>query len=173
MVDAMEHVDVPDEWRLRLIGPHSPDDYIDRMGRRSGWSLVEYLGAVSPREARRLTSECRIGLAVLQPIGQYVDVLPTKLFEYMSLGIPVVAADYPLCREVVEGSGCGLVVDPTDPHAIGKAIAELAADPEQARAMGERGKEQVARRYSWAFEEKALLSVYERLTAAGHNGRRG
>jgi glycosyltransferase involved in cell wall biosynthesis len=171
MVDAMEHAGLPDDWRLRLVGPHSPDDYVDRLRRRPGWDLVEYRGAVSPREARRLTSACRIGLAVLQPIGQYVDVLPTKLFEYMSLGIPVVAADYPLCREVVEGSKCGLVVDPTDPHAIGKAIAELAADPEQAAAMGQRGKEQVAQRYSWAVEEKALLSVYARLTATGRDGR--
>ena len=118
-------------------------------------------------------SDCRIGLAVLQPIGQYVDVLPTKLFEYMSLGIPVVAADYPLCREVVEGSRCGLVVDPTDFRAIGKAISALAADPEQAKAMGERGKTQVAVRYSWAVEEKALLAVYSRLAAKDRNGSAG
>ena len=42
---------------------------------------------------------------------------------------------------------------------------------DRAAAMGQRGKEQVAQRYSWAVEEKALLSVYARLTATGRDGR--
>ncbi len=163
MVDALPLAELPAEWQFRLVGPHSPDDLIDRLRRRPGWDRVEYRGAVSPPEARRLMSECRIGLALLQPIGQYVDVLPTKLFEYMSLGIPVVASDYPQCREVVESSGCGLLVDPTDPVAIGAAIAELAADPARARAMGERGQAAVGQRYHWAGQAQALLEVYARL----------
>jgi glycosyltransferase involved in cell wall biosynthesis len=171
MVDAMRQADLPDSWRLRLVGRHSPDDLIDRLRERAGWDRVEYRGEVSPLEARRLMSECRIGLALLQPIGQYVDVLPTKLFEYMSLGIPVVASDYPQCREVVEGSGCGLVVDPTDPRAIGAAVAELAADPERAKAMGERGRTAVAGRYHWAGEAKALLEVYRQLLASDRIGQ--
>lgn len=163
MVDALPHAELPAEWQFRLVGPHSPDDLIDRLRRRPGWARVDYRGPVSPSEARRLMSECRIGLALLQPIGQYVDVLPTKLFEYMSLGIPVVASDYPQCREVVQSSGCGLLVDPTDPAAIGAAIAELVADPARAQAMGERGKAAVGQRYHWSGQAQALLEVYARL----------
>lgn len=163
MVDALAHAELPERWRFRMIGPHSPDDLIDRLRRRPGWARVEFRGAVSPSEARRLTGECRIGLALLQPIGQYVDVLPTKLFEYMSMGIPVVASDYPQCREVVQDSDCGLLVDPTDPAAIGAAIAELVADPARAQAMGERGRAAVGRRYHWAGQAQALLEVYARL----------
>ena len=115
--------------------PGRPAARAARLGRT--WSTGARCRRRRPGE---LMSECRIGLALLQPIGQYVDVLPTKLFEYMSLGIPVVASDYPQCREVVQSAGCGLVVDPTDPLAIGAAITELAADPERAKAMGERGR---------------------------------
>ncbi|MEK6441745.1 glycosyltransferase family 4 protein [Pseudonocardia sp. T1-2H] len=166
MIDAMGHAGLPDDWRLRLAGPHSPDDFLDRLRARPGWDRVEFHGEVPPPEARRLMAGSRIGLAVLQPIGQNVDVLPTKLLEYMSVGIPVVAADYPQCRRIVESAGCGVVVDPTDPRAIGEAVGRLAARPDLAAEMGRRGRAAVAERYSWEAEEKRLLAVYADLLGA-------
>jgi glycosyltransferase involved in cell wall biosynthesis len=170
MVDAMEYTGLAEEWRLLLVGPHSPDDLLDRLRERRGWARVVYRSVLPPLEARRLMAGGRIGLAVLQPVGQHVDVLPTKLFEYMSLGIPVVAADYPECRRVVEGTGCGLVVDPTDPRAIGAAIRELATQPDLAREMGERGRAQVEQHFGWAHEETRLLAAYSRLLARSSAG---
>ena len=83
------------------------------------------------------------------------------------MGIPTVVSDYPLHRELVEGGGYSRVVDPTDPQAIGTAIAELAADTVLARTMGERGRAAVASRFNWEAEEKSLLSVYDRLLDGG------
>jgi len=167
MVDAMPLAGLDASWRLLLVGPHSPDDLIDRLRKRPGWDLVSHRTVVPPNEARRLMANCRIGLALLQPIGQNVDVQPTKLFEYMSLGIPVVAANYPECRRVVEGTGCGLLVDPTDPEAIGAAISYLATHPDEAEQMGRRGREAVATGYSWSTEEKRMLEAYSLLRDSG------
>ncbi len=167
MIDAIDHPSVPPDWRLLLVGPHSPADLIDRLRKRPGWSRVDYHGVLPPRDARALVDDCKIGLAVLQPIGQNPDVISTKLFEYMSSGIPIVAANYEQCRAIIEGSGCGMVVDPTDPEAIGKAIAMLAAQPEEAREMGRRGKEQVATTYNWKSEESRLLDAYARVLGGG------
>jgi glycosyltransferase involved in cell wall biosynthesis len=172
MVDAMDEADLPPEWRLVLVGRPSPEDLLERMRMRRGWDRVDYRGLVVPTEARRLEGTARIGLAVLQPIGQNVDVLPTKLFEYMSVGVPVVAADYPRIRGVVERVGCGILVDPTDPKAIGAAIAELAADPVRAAEMGDRGRAEVARSFNWGVEERRLLAAYSGLLDGGGAVRR-
>lgn len=163
MVDAMQHAGLDPQWRLLLVGPHHPDNLIGRLRARPGWEHVDFRGEVSPNEARRLIGTSRIGLSVLQPVGQHEDMLPTKILEYMSLGLPVISAPFPVCREVIESAGCGLLVDPTDPRAIGAAIAELANDPEAAREMGRRGQDAVARRYNWGVEERRLVDAYSRL----------
>ena len=101
-----------------------------------------------------------------QPIGlnnRYS--LPNKLFQYMAAGIPVLATDFAQIREVVVGSGAGLVADTTSPELIAAALSELLADPAAARAMGDRGHEAVESRYNWATSEAALLDAYERVRA--------
>ncbi|HEU4864490.1 MAG TPA: glycosyltransferase, partial [Candidatus Limnocylindria bacterium] len=86
-----------------------------------------------------------------------------KLFQYMAAGLPVVASDFPQVREVVVGAGCGVVVDTRRPAEIARGINALLADPESARAMGERGRRAVEERFNWATSARALLDVYRRL----------
>jgi glycosyltransferase involved in cell wall biosynthesis len=85
------------------------------------------------------------------------------LFEYMAAGLAVVAADLPLCREVVESAGCGLVVDSRDPAAIAGAIRWLFEHPAEAKTMGQRGRVAIEQRYTWQAESRALLALYDRL----------
>ena len=101
------------------------------------------------------------GLVTLHPLVNYLDALPVKMFEYMAAGIPVIASDFPLWREIVEGSACGLCVDPRDPVAIAGAIDDLADHPDEAGRMGERGRLAVHERYNSLGEEKKLLAFYE------------
>jgi len=122
-------------------------------------------GFVLPQQGWQVLARCHAGLAVLQPIPNYFESYPTKMFEYMALGLPVIVSDFPLYRKVVESEGCGLCVNPTDPDAIAAAIRRLAEHPDEARAMGQRGRDAVIRTYNWAREGEKLLALYHRLEA--------
>jgi glycosyltransferase involved in cell wall biosynthesis len=80
----------------------------------------------------------------------------------MSAGLPIIASDFKLWREiVVDEVGCGLVVDPLDSKAIADAIRYLFDNPDKARIMGEKGREAVKRKYNWDVEFKKLLAYYK------------
>jgi glycosyltransferase involved in cell wall biosynthesis len=110
-----------------------------------------------------MIARCHIGLAVLKPIPNYFDSYPTKMFEYMALGLPVVVSNFPLYRTIVETAKCGICVDPLNPIEIVKAIQWLLAHPDEARRMGENGRKAVMERYNWDNESKKLLELYEQI----------
>lgn len=103
------------------------------------------------------------GLALFPPSPHYLKKEPTKLFEYMAFGIPVLASNFPAWRDLVESSGSGLVADPGNPNALKDALSFLTESPEETRQMGERGKNSVLTTYSWEMESRKICSLYELL----------
>jgi glycosyltransferase involved in cell wall biosynthesis len=69
------------------------------------------------------------------------ECLPYVILEAMAHGLPVVSTDVAGIPEMVLDRQTGRVVPPGDPVSLAKAIAELAADPDRRRAMGERGRD--------------------------------
>jgi glycosyltransferase involved in cell wall biosynthesis len=126
---------------------------------------VRLRGFMAVREGHSVIARCQIGLAVVYPTPNMRDSFPTKMFEYMALGMPVIVSDFPLYRGIVDEAGCGLCVEPGDVKALAAAIRRLIDNPAEARAMGERGRRTVLERYNWATEERKLLGFYEQLLA--------
>ena len=156
--------------RWECIGPvpHEEDKaQLSAAAARLGRDVIRLRGRMPQEEAFRIAGECHIGLAILQKVPNYTDSYPTKLFEYMGLGLPVVTSDFPLYRQIVEEVGCGFCVDPRDPAAIATALRRLLDDADQATAMGERGRRAACERYNWTTEGRKLLSFYGQLLNAG------
>jgi len=123
-------------------------------------------GFVSRKDVAKLMGDSRMGLVLFHPAPNHIAAQPNKLFEYMSAGIPVIASDFPLWRQIVESSNCGLLVDPLNPQSIADAICWLIEHPKEAEEMGRCGREAVEREYNWGHEEAKLLSFYrDRLMA--------
>lgn len=129
----------------------------------TGWQNVRSLGQLNRQEVANVLSRSVAGLVVLHPTTNYLDSLPVKMFEYMSAGIPVIASNFPLWREIIEGNNCGICVDPLNPQEISAAIQYLINHPQAAAEMGKNGREAVENKYNWEQESQKLLSLYQEL----------
>ncbi|MCK5613583.1 glycosyltransferase, partial [Candidatus Pacearchaeota archaeon] len=112
-------------------------------------------------------TKVRAGLVTLHPTQAYRDSYPVKMFEYMAAGIPVIASNFLLWREIVDRNKCGICVDPLKPQEIAKAVQWIADHPEEAKLMGENGRKAVEEKYNWECENKKLLKVYKGILEEG------
>jgi glycosyltransferase involved in cell wall biosynthesis len=150
------------------VGPATADherslaELQDRLGIRN----VRMYGYLPPEQGWRRMARCHIGIAMLDKTPNYVGSYPTKLFEYMGLGLPVVTSDIPIYRDVVENAECGFVADPKSPEDVAEAIAALVDNPSRARRMGKRGRLAVQESYNWEQEGRALVEFYDTIIAS-------
>lgn len=92
-------------------------------------------------------------------------VTPLKPIEAMALGRPVLASDLPALREIVADPGSGRVLPAEDAAAWASALTELASDPAQREAYGERGRAFAAGR-TWRHVAESYRSLYAGLGGA-------
>jgi glycosyltransferase involved in cell wall biosynthesis len=161
-VAAMEHVTTPGA-RLALVGTCNEPETASAARGSPGWAKVTDLGQLSRQDAAQAMTESRVGIVLFHPVPNHIEAQPNKMFEYMSVGLPVIASDFPLWRAIIDGAKCGLLIDPMDPRAIAKAIDWIFSNPQEADAMGRRGMEAVRSRYNWTSEGEKLLSFYEKV----------
>lgn len=163
MVDAL--AEAGPGIRLDLGGPWTPESLRDRCAARPGWSQVDEQGYMSREQIAAMVRRVFAGLSLLHPVPSYLTAYSVKMFEYMAAGLPFVASDFPMWRSIVDDADCGLLADPLDPVAIGRAMRQLTDDPDAARAMGARGRVAVETKYNWGRELEKLLEFYTRLTS--------
>ena len=163
MVEAMALLPQYLSARLVLAGSFRPSDLIHELKLLSGWQAVDFLGWMSRQELRDTLRKVRIGLVTLHPVGDYIESYPIKMFEYMAVGIPVVASNFSLWCKIMESLGCGVVVNPLKPKAIADAVQWLLEHPQEAKEMGKRGQKAVEAHYNWGVESKKLIDFYEAL----------
>ena len=127
--------------------------------------MIEGVEAHLPHERliRAYAEPWTAGLGLLFDVPKYRDKEPTKFFEYMAAGLPVLATRTPVWRDLVEGTGAGLCVNPDDLDEVVAAIRTLRDDPARARAMGEAGRRAVVERFGWDGQAANLLALYRRL----------
>lgn len=160
IISALEHVDA----RLNLAGEFSPIELKDKLMNSKGWNQVNNYGYVGREKIYEILSCSKIGIVTLHPAINYLDSLPIKMFEYMSSGIPVIASDFPLWKEIIEKNNCGICVDPLKPVEIANAVRKILGDDDQAKQMGSNGKKAILNIYNWEIEESKMLKVYESLS---------
>lgn len=146
---------------ITIVGKFSEPELLDVVKKSSGYSCVNFVGQLSRSDVKNVLKESMIGLINFLPAPNHVASSPNKMYEYMSAGIPIIASNFPLWKEIIEGNRCGICVDPRSPEEIAKAIDYLLSNPDVSEEMGRNGRLAVESKYNWENESKKLLEIYK------------
>ncbi|MBN2030811.1 glycosyltransferase family 4 protein [bacterium] len=154
---------------LQLVGPFIPHElenecrrFLDKNHLKEH---VGIMGRIPFEKGQQHIAHSDIGLCLLHPDPNYLNALPTKMFEYMLFKKPVVVSNFPLWESIVKKTKCGVVVDPLSPQVIADAIIGVYQNPKRMKEMGENGYRAVLNQYNWENEEKKLIACYRQLIA--------
>jgi glycosyltransferase involved in cell wall biosynthesis len=159
MIKAMDSTD----RELLLAGMFYSTSLREEVSKYAGWSKVKECGFVDRKSVSNIMSKSFSGLVLFYRVPNFIYAQPIKMFEYMSAGVPVIASNFPLWRDIIEGNRCGLCIDHNSIEAISGAIKYLWSHPEEVIRMGNNGRRAVEQFYRWDHEETKLLSLYRKL----------
>lgn len=153
LVRAAAQADMP----LTLIGRCS-DDLADRIrGLADQLHVdVDLPGFLPWQQGLERVAKAAVAASPLHDTDNYRQSLPTKVLEYLGVGVPVVATDLPGTSAVLGGMPAVKLVSPGDVKAMGEGFAELSTD--HAREDARAAAELVRSRYRWPSE--AVRSFY-------------
>jgi colanic acid biosynthesis glycosyl transferase WcaI len=122
-----------------LVGEGVDKKRLEQKARDAGLHNVRFMRGVPRRRVSALLVACDALLVILRDDPLFRITIPSKVYEYMAAGKPVLCSVEGECAALVSEAGCGLAVRPSDGHALATAIRQLRLDPKAARAMGESG----------------------------------
>jgi glycosyltransferase involved in cell wall biosynthesis len=121
---------------------------------------VRFIGRVSEARLPELYAACDV---FVLPSVSRLEAFGIVALEAMATGKPVVVADIPGVRDVIEDGREGLLADPVNPSDLATKINRVLRDPEMRREMGRRGREKVEAAFTIDRVTDQVLGVYEAL----------
>lgn len=132
---------------------------------------IKILGYQSHLNARRLMAECSI---LLMPYQNSVSIgpkssdtssfmSPMKMFEYMSLGKPIISSNLEVLREVLTDKNNAILVEPTELQQWQKALNSIKNCSELAIKIGSNARSQFLARHTWAARAKEISYLLDNL----------
>lgn len=166
LIDAMAQVlATVRQARMRLIGGTRSDrdiqdaTYEEYVLRRWGPAVAERIKFVGRVPREELVKEYQ-GCAVAVVPSVLFDNFPTTCLEAMACGRPVVGTLCGGIPEMIVDGVTGLLVPPDDVDALAQALIRILENPDQARAMGEAGRQRVEEHFAVPVILRKTLEVY-------------
>ena len=164
IVEIVEALSYVNDVRLVLMGKYAPESFGIEVKQMEGYNKVDYRGYIDYCAVFDEMVSADVGIVCLHPEKRFLESLPTKLFEYMMMGLPVIASDFPEWNKIVKDSDCGLLVNPLNPKCIAGAIKYFQDRPSEIIKRGNNGITAVQTKYNWGNEAVKLNALYKKIT---------
>lgn len=149
-----------------LVGEGTDKARLRKLARIRGLGNVEFLEGVPREHVAPILASCDALLLMLRRDPLFEITIPSKLYEYMAAGKPILCSVGGEAAGLVARARCGITVEPSDGEALAQAVEKLREAPAMCRDMGRRGKRCARERFSRDNLMADYAQSIERLGAA-------
>jgi glycosyltransferase involved in cell wall biosynthesis len=152
---------LPADVRLRMIGDGNERAACEETAQALGVAdRIEMTGALTRDQTLQRLAECDVLLSPHTPLGEQAFFgSPTKIFEYMALGKPIVVSRLGQLGELFEDGRTACLVTPGDVDGVSDAVMTILQRPDRGRALGEAARQIAEREHTWDDRARAILEA--------------
>jgi colanic acid biosynthesis glycosyl transferase WcaI len=152
--------------KLVLVGEGPDWNRVKQKAVELGLANLVVERSIERSSTRAFYNSLDVCLVPLAPVDIFQETVPSKIFEIMACGRPVLASLRGEAEAIVRSSGGGATVAPGDARAIADAIKSIRSMSAEARAaMGERGRAYVRDNYRREVLADRYLEILRRVAA--------
>lgn len=145
-----------------LVGSGADKERLQSMAREKNLTNVIFVPRQSKEDLLRYWSLCDASLVHLRDDPLFATVIPSKIFESMAVGLPVIfVGPEGEGSSIVLEHGAGVVIPPAQPARLAEAVRALAADPQRTKEMAARSHE-AAPLFSRERQAERTMEVLQR-----------
>jgi len=145
--------------KFLLVGEGVDKFRLRKLARIRELRNVEFVDGVPRDQAATMLAECDAFLLVLRDHPLFEITIPSKIYEYMAAGRPILCSVGGEAAALVSSARCGLAVEPSNGAALAAAVETLRENPTLCREMGEQGTRCARVRFS----RNSLMARYAEL----------
>jgi colanic acid biosynthesis glycosyl transferase WcaI len=171
LLDAAERCRENPDVVLLVMGEGAERPGLEAEARRRNLDNVIFHDFVPQEEVVSYVGALDATIVHLRPHPVFKTVIPSKIFENMAMGVPMVYAVEGHSAGIVERVGAGICIPSGDPKAMADALLQLAHDPEKREQLSQAGRDAAAREFSRRAKAGEMIHAMEKtLVRAGRPG---
>ena len=122
-----------ENWNFDIVGPISDGDaawvHLWSIQNEEAAARVNFHGRLTSENSWKLAKGAWVGLSLLEPTPAFIKAVPSKIYEYMAVGLATITTPLPRCVELISRAKSGAVAD--GPASVAKLLATWEASPEK------------------------------------------
>lgn len=159
-------IDQPSRFHFLFVGDGDlradTEKVFENAGKRE---LTTFTGRIPHDRAPAYLDACDILVSPHVPSKDATEFFgsPTKLFEYLSSGKPVIASKLGQIGDIIVDGETGILVTPGDVEELAKAILRVADDPALGARIGANGRDMVASKFTWTRNAARVFEAFDKI----------
>ncbi len=161
IVEAAKQLETshPNKFAFLIAGSGAEEGDIRQAIEHNQINNVLCTGLVDREVVPALLRESDIGIVSLRPSPVFETVVPTKMYEYMAAGLPIISNVAGEAESLLSRSKAGLTVKGGSATAYSNGILDLAGNDAKRSDMSESGQRFISENISWDATADAYLGV--------------